>query len=294
MGFTERKYAGRFRVFLNLLTWIVVSSLLKESNSMAADNHLSTNPGSVIESGRVRACGGLLISINRSWQATVKPGERPLASFKGMAPLAAWSPTKTIAQDQDAFYLAAVASHDAFWLGFEANEGLHFALTIDVDGRNALTGHRGSTRTLERQPRNFLLIPDQPWFDAMIGPEGGLQQLIPRFNDAVRPIGFATGGEIRLTVYPISEEGLDPPLLQQPQSPVPLYSQKPDASQREPTIHPWVGRNLRRNVKAPDACARLTFEIVEPKIFETLTAVPLPKGMFDDTDSTPPPPVQLF
>jgi hypothetical protein len=280
-------------IFLGILI-INVPSVSEELDSMPADKDRSTESTSSIDYGRVRVCGGLITSINRSWQVAVKPGQRPLASFKAMAPIAAWSATKKAVGDQQDTYLAAVAPHDAFWLGFEVEEGLFFAVTIDVDGRNALTGHKGWSRALELEPKNFLLIPDQPWLDAMVGQEGRLQQLIPRFDHEARPIGFASGGEIRLVIYPIEAGALEPPLLQQPKGPVPQYAKEGAASQNEPTIHPWLGRNMRRNVQAPRPCARLTFHIVEPKLFETLTALHLPEGMFDDVDSTPPPPFELF
>lgn len=211
-----------------------------------------------------------------------------------MAPLAAWSPTETVVESQQPIYLAAIAPHDAYWLGFEADDGLSFAVTVDVEGRNALTGQKGSTPSLVRQPKNFLLIPDQPWLDAMAGPRGRPQQLIPRFDHQDRALGIATGGEIHLTIYAIAAEALDPPLLPRPQGPVPQYAQDSAPSEGEPRIHPWVGRNLHRDVQAPCACAQLTVAIVEPQVFESLTAVSLPKGLFDDVNSTPPPPVQLF
>ena len=278
---------------LSILIWISLPSISKEKGSMSIDQQHFTGSGSAIESGRVRVCGGLVTSVNRSWQVAIKPGQRPSASFKGMAPLATWPPSKTIPSDQGATYLAAVASHDALWIGFEADKDINFAVSIDVDGRNALTGQLGWTQALALEPKNFLLIPDQPWFDAIVGDKGNLQQLIPFYSHVVRPIGFATGAEIRLTVYPIAPTDLDPLLPAEPKGPVPQYSQQPAASQTEPTIHPWVSRNLRRSLKAPRECARLTFQIVEPNVFESLTAIHLPEGMFDDADSTPPPPFQL-
>lgn len=272
-------------VFLGILILVVSEGL----SSMSPQKDHSTESSSTIEYGRVRVCGGLLTSVNRSWQVAVERGQRPVASFKAMAPVAPWSPTNRPVGDQGDVYLAAVAPHDAFWLGFEADEGLFFAMTIDLDGRNALNGRQGWSDALELEPKNFLLIPDQPWFDSIVGPGGAIQQLVPKFDLEARPMSFTSGGEIRLAIYLIEADELQPPLVKQPEGPVPMYSQERAASQTEATIHPWRARSLRRDFQSPRPCARLTFHIVEPKLFETLTGVHLPAGMFDDVGSPPPP-----
>ena len=261
---------------------------------MSPQEEHSTESSSTIEYGRVRVCSGLVTSVNRSWQVAVEPGNRPAAPFKAIAPIAPWLPTNSAVGDQGDVYLAAVAPHDAFWLGFEADEGLFFAITIDLDGRNALNGRQGWSDTLELEPKNFLLVPDQPWFDSIVGPEGTFEQLIPHFDPEARPVNFTSGGEIRLVIYPIEAGALQPPLAQPPEGPEPLYSQESAASQTEATIHPWRGRGLRSDFQPPRPCARLTFHIVEPKLFENLTSVHLPANMFDDVGSTPPPPFDPF
>lgn len=257
-------------------------------------NEFSHSHSSSIENGRVRVCGGLVVSVNRSWQITVERGQRPFAPFKAMAPVAPWPATNSPIRDQGDVYLAAVAPHDAFWIGFEADEGLSFAITIDLDGRNALNGCQGWSGALKFKPRNFLLIPDQPWFDSIVGPGGTSEQLIPQFDHEDRPMCFTSGAEIHLVIYLIEPGALQTPLAQQPEDPVPLYSQEHGASHTEATIHPWSGRSLRNDFQPPRPCARLTFHIVEPKLFETLMGVQIPAGMFDDVGSTPPPPFDPF
>lgn len=211
-----------------------------------------------------------------------------------MAPVAPWSTTNSAVGDSGDVYLAAVASHDAFWLGFEADEGLSFAVTIDLDGRNAVTGRQGWSDALEYEPNNFLLVPDQPWFDSIVGSGGTFAQLIPRFDAGASPTDLASGAEIRLVIYPITTDAFQTPLAQQPEGPVPLYSRERGASQTEETTHPWRARSLRSDFKPPHPCAKLTFHIVEPRLFETLTGEQLPAGMFDDVGSTPPPPFDPF
>src|ERR1700730_1392149 len=62
--------------------------------SLSPQNGHSTESSSTIEYGRVRVCGGLVASVNRSWQVAVERGHRPVAAFKAMAPVAPWSATK--------------------------------------------------------------------------------------------------------------------------------------------------------------------------------------------------------
>ena len=265
-------------------------------SSMSPQDEHSTESPSTMENGRVRVCGGLVTSVNRSWQVAVEPGNRPAAPFKAMAPIASWQATKSTVEDQGDVYLAAVASHDAFWLGFEADEDLYFGVTIDFNGRNALNGRQGWSDALESEPQNFLLIPDQPWFDSIAGSNGTFEQLLPQVDPEVRPMSFASSGEIHLVIYPIEADALQTPLEQQPKGPVPLYSQEGASSQSQTnaSIHPWRSRSLRSDFQTPHSCARLTFYIVEPKLYETLTGVQLPAGMFDDVGSTPPAPFNPF
>lgn len=279
---------------LSLLLWIRLPSIAKEWGPMAGHQPFADASGSRLESGRVRVCGALLTLFNRSWQVPLKPGQWPAASFKGMAPLAAWPADVSKAGDQDRLYLAAIAPHDGFWLGFEAEPGMNFAISIDVDGRNALSGELGWSHSLLHNPRNFLLIPDQPWLDARVGSDGKLQPLIPDFEDGVGPMGFAAGAEIRLAVYPIPSADLEPEQPPQAKGPLPQYGHDAATAAVGRPVHPWQSRSLRRTVAEPRACARLTFAVVEPSVFERLTNVSLPEGLFDDADSTPPPPPPLF
>lgn len=99
-----------------------------------------------------------------------------------MAPLAAWAAAEANPGNWDFPYLAAIAPHDGFWLGFEADPGMNFAVSVDVNDRNGLRGVVIASRRLQRNPRNYLLIPDQPWLDGAFGHDGKLQALIPSFT----------------------------------------------------------------------------------------------------------------
>lgn len=262
---------------------------------MSSQKEPSVESSLAIEYGRVSLCDGLVISVNRSWQVDVEPGSRPNAPFKAAAPVAAWSAMKNNIEEQGDVYLAAVAPHDAFWIGFEADEDSFFAITIDLDGRNALTGRQGRTDTLERDPRNFLLAPDQPWFDSIFGHEGMFEQLIPHFDTEIDQAEFSSGGEIHLVIYPIDANELEQTLVEPSEDPEPMYSQEDIASsQARSTVHLWQGRNLRSDFQTPLPCARLTFHIVEPTIFESLIGIHLPEDMFDDAGESPPIPFDPF
>ena len=285
---------GMLVACLSMLIWICLPTNSVQSNPMTDQQPLAARSGSTLESGRIRVCGGLLTSLNRSWQVVGKPGQWPAASFKGLAPLAAWSAAGATTDNQNPIYLAAIAPHDAFWIGFEADPELNFAVTIDLDGRNALSGERGWSRGLTHNPKNFLLIPDQPWLDARVGQDGSLQQLIPSFGEEVRAVGIATGAEIRLTVYPIPSADLEFKQPPQAQGPQPQYAPDSATAAKGQPIHPWQGRTLRRDAPEPEACAKLSVAIVQLSLFESLTHISLPEGLFDDADSTPPPPPPLF
>ena len=279
---------------LSIWLWLGYPSIAKQWRPMAGPKPFPASAGSRLESGRLRVCGGLLASLNRSWQLALQPGKRPAASFKGMAPLAAWPAAEANISDRDHLYLAAVAPHDGFWLGFEADSGMNFAVSVDVNGRNALSGELGESRRLQHNPRNYLLIPDQPWLDAVVGHDGKLQALTPSFTELVGPMGFATGAEIHLGVYAIPSADLEPEQPPQPKGPLPYYGQDSGTAAAVLPVHPWQSRSLRRGIPAPRACAHLTLAVVEPHLFERLTKRSLPEGLFGDADTTPPPPPPRF
>jgi hypothetical protein len=211
-----------------------------------------------------------------------------------MAPLASWPAVEANSGARDRLYLAAVAPHDGFWLGFEADPSLNFAVCIDVNGRNAISGELGASHRLRHNPRNYLLIPDQPWLDTAVGDDGKLQALIPSFTEMAGPRGFVTGAEIRLGVYTIPSADLEPEQVPQPKGPLPYYGQDSGMATSGLAAHPWKSRGMRRSIPEPRACAHLTLVIVEPHLFERLTKRSLPKGLFDANDTTPPPPPALF
>ncbi len=251
----------------------------------------SNEPPTTIDHGRIRACGGLLVSVNRSWQVDVEPGQRPVAAFKAMAPIA----PGPAAEEADDVHLAAVGAHDAFWLGFEADDAASYAVTIDVDGRNALTRRAGPTTELDLEPRNFLVVPDQPWFDSIVDADGAHRQLVPSYDAGADPASPASGARVVLGIHRIDTGSIAAP--REPEGPVPQYADEvvdPGPERPPAEAHRWAARDVDAAIERAALCATVRFMIVEPSRYEALTGTTLPPDMFDDVESEPPAPFDPF
>jgi hypothetical protein len=265
----------------------------REISPMPPDNERLDTASSTIESGRVRVCGGLLVSVNRSWQVPPKQGSRPAAAFKSMAPIAPDGAAGSTGRAGDN-YLAAVAGHDAFWLGFEVDDGQSFAVIPFLDARAALTGRQSQSDALEYEPRNFLVVPDQPWFDCVVGSDGSFQQLVPGFASAAATAGRAQCYQCRLVIYALDAAATQLAAAPEPDGPVPLYSQGSAAAGTETSVHAWSGRDMRSDHLTSRQCAVLTFVLLEPDVFQKRSSIELPPGMFDDAEGAPPLPHNPF
>lgn len=246
-----------------------------------------------IDRGRLRVCDGLIVSVNRSWQVDVEPGERPVAPFKAMAPIASASRPADPADAQadelpgvgvtgDVF-LAAVAPHEAFWFGFETEAGRTYAVTIDLDGRNAITLLDGPSPGLDVAPRNFLVVPDQPWFDAITDRDGGHRQLVPTGS---------LGPQVVLGVHLLDPGTVAAPT--EPDGPVPHYAADAQGDTADAQPHRWAARAVSGDVARTPRCATVVIDVVEPSRFEALTGTELERGTFDDAGTEPPAPFDPF
>lgn len=246
-----------------------------------------------IDRGRLRVCDGLIVSVNRSWQVDVEPGERPVAPFKAMAPIASANrPAEAADEPADEHpdagvsgevYLAAVAPHEAFWFGFESEAGRTYAVTIDLDGRNAFTLRDGPAPGLDVAPRNFLVVPDQPWFDAITDRDGAHRQLVPTGT---------VGPQVVLGVHRLEPGAVAAP--SEPDGPVPHYTADATGSTADPQPHRWAARSITGDVAQMPRCATVVIDIVEPSRFEALTGTELESGVFDDAGTEPPAPFDPF
>ena len=218
---------------------------------------------------RIRIGGGLTVSVNRSWRVAAVAGQRPVAAFKGTAPV--------LLQGDAPVFMAAVGEHDAFWLGFEVEGDAVYAVVITIDGSNPWTHTPGTA--LQRAPANFLLLPDQPWFDCVEEPDGQLRQLL-------RPAGEEGSCRIALAIYAEPPDAVE--RQESPSGPQPLYAGKDTAGE----AHRWPARALL----AEDLPLWTALEIlmVSPPRYEQQSGVPLPREFFDLPQEPPPPPHNPF
>jgi hypothetical protein len=235
---------------------------------------------SVLKKGRIRICDHLIISLNRSWQVEHEPDAPPASEFKSMAPLAFRD-----TDDKSDHYLAAIAAHDAYWLGFETEADKTFAVTIDIDGINALTHQPGPSTKLQQSPPNHLLIPDQPWFDTLARPGGEFVQMIPHYG----PNADKPGAEVRVTVFSLAGGSIITP--PPPDDPQPLYADN-DAEQSA-SPHLWTARAFQDVLDLPDPSGQITFHIVLPETFQRMTGQTLDLKTFID-EGPPPEPFDPF
>ena len=235
---------------------------------------------STIDAGRIRLCDDLLVSINRSWQADGPSAKPPVAEFKAMAPVAFWSHG---GPEKGDIYLAAVAAHDSWWLGFET-KGQPFGITLEINSQNALSGHEDPASAMMNDPQNFLLVPDQPWFDAIRDRDGLYHQLIASFGQPENP---DVGATTRLTAFQLAEENLTPHPDQNIDEVQPLYSG--NTPEMAATPHRWPGRTLAATAQPPKPCGRITVLMVTPKAFQTLTGTTLEPETFIDKGEAPAP-----
>lgn len=232
--------------------------------------------------------GGLAVSVNRSWQVPPDPSGRPVARFKSMAPMVPKPGDRT-----GNTYIAALSRYDAFWLGFEADEERSFAVILYLDGRCALTGRQRQTDTLNDNPRNFLVVPDQPWFDCIVDQDGSFKQLVPCFVPQATATGRAMVAEIRSVIYSLDVQATQSSPAE-PDGPVPLYSKEGCCARAQNSVHTWPSREVNRESLPSKPLAELTFLLVEPELFCEITGIPLPAEMFEDIKETPPSPHNPF
>ena len=231
-----------------------------------------------IDYGRLRVCGELLISVNRSWKVEVAQGERPVAAFKTPAPIEILE-----AGDDSVAIAAAVGPNDAYWFGFESKGDRPFALVIRQHGINLVAGtdEEGGS-TLATDPPNFLLVPDQPWFDAVLRSDGNFTQLIP------------TGGEasdrIDIEVYRLAPDALAAIDLDAPE---PHYGPGDGDGAIAAQDHPFKSREQVGELPK-EPCAKVSIAIMFPDRFQEATGAKIDSAMFEDGEAEPPAPFNPF
>ena len=235
------------------------------------------------DNGRIRACEDLLISVHRSWQTDDDKNQPPTATTKAMAPLArAITQTTTVGQATTDHYLAAVAAHDAVWIGFETDGKDPYIVFPSYNGVNLLSG-----LTTVNSANDFLLIPDQPWIDYVNHSEGKFHQIIPDYKKQ------ELGGLLALTIHQISSEYLIPLDTNQTEFPLPLDTAETDTAAEAinpyntTAPHPWQRRMLLKKYPATTPCHEITIALTEPDDFENLTGTSIQDPTFNKNLEAP-------
>lgn len=228
------------------------------------------------EHGRIRINEGLIISVNRSFQVVHDRNQRPVAAFKGIAHIG-----QNKNEDKNDVYQVTMAKNDSFWLGFDTDEEQVFAIIPCINGRQAITSTICQSPILELDPKNFLIIPDQPWIDSIFVQNEGYQQMVPEFATSASKKGRTAVKEIRLLIYLIDTKHNEVK-SDNTNKPIPLYLNKNDDSISNNSSHLWASRSLANTSLPSKPNADLRFQIVEPEIFQTNTGIQLPSDSFKD------------
>jgi len=96
---------------------------------------------------------------------------------------------------------------EAMWLNFSSPHGYPFALKVAAGKINAVTGDEWDG-ALQREPQDYLSIPDQPWLDGFCVEEGVVRQFVAMplgagFSAEEQLTGKAEHGGLQLIAYPL-------------------------------------------------------------------------------------------
>jgi hypothetical protein len=99
---------------------------------------------------------------------------------------------------------------EAMWLCFSAPQGYPFALKVATGKINAVTGETWKDR-LNRNPQDYVVIPEQPWLDGYCVEEGVIRQFVAMplgvgYSVEEQVTGQAEHGGLQLSVYPLKKE----------------------------------------------------------------------------------------
>jgi hypothetical protein len=97
---------------------------------------------------------------------------------------------------------------EALWLNFDA--GYPFAMKVGAGKINAVTGEVW-TAGLQREPQNYLVLPEQPWLDGFAVSKGIIRQFVAMplgdgYSVEEQLTGNADVGGIQLQVFPMKAE----------------------------------------------------------------------------------------
>lgn len=99
---------------------------------------------------------------------------------------------------------------EALWIRFHGSGGYPFAVKVGAGKINAVTGEAW-TAGLQREPQNYLVLPEQPWLDGFAVSKGVIRQFVAMplgggYSVEEQITGRAETGGIQLQVFPLKAE----------------------------------------------------------------------------------------
>lgn len=96
---------------------------------------------------------------------------------------------------------------EALWLNFTSPSGYPFAVKVATGKINAVTGEAWADG-LQRDPQDYLAIPEQPWLDGYCVEKGLIRQFVAMplgsgYSAEEQLTGTAEHGGLQLVIYPI-------------------------------------------------------------------------------------------
>jgi hypothetical protein len=120
---------------------------------------------------------------------------------------------------------------EALWLNFHSPHGYPFAVKVATGRINAVTGESWQ-EPLQREPQDYLAIPEQPWLDGYVVEKGRIRQFVAMplgagYSVEEQLTGAAEHGGIQLMVYPLRRELWQPRPRRIPQPWLAMVKQEP-------------------------------------------------------------------
>lgn len=99
---------------------------------------------------------------------------------------------------------------EAMWLNFSSASGYPFAVKVATGKVSAITGESWRDG-LNRDPQDYLVVPDQPWLDGYVVEKGAIRQFVAMplgsgYTAEEQITGAAEHGGLQLMVYPMKKE----------------------------------------------------------------------------------------
>lgn len=103
---------------------------------------------------------------------------------------------------------------EAMWLSFAAPSGYPFAVKIATGKINAVTGEAWEAKgreNLNRDPQDYVVIPDQPWLDGYCVEKGTIRQFVAMplgegYSVEEQVTGAAGYGGVQIAAWPMKAE----------------------------------------------------------------------------------------